>query len=63
MGTSIQEREPLLKMFLNQKFKKIFELLNDALPNLIYRTATITEIDQVHHAAGLTIQNEILPQT
>ena len=63
MGTSIQEREPLRKMFQNQKFKKISKIVNDALPNLIHRTATLTEINQVHYAAALTIQNEILPQT
>ena len=35
--------------------------MNDALPYLIHGGASLTEINQVHYAAALTIQNEILP--
>ena len=58
----IQEREPLKKIFENVKFKTTKKVIDDALPNLIHRDATLTEINQVHYAAALTIQNQILPQ-
>ena len=35
--------------------------VNSALPLLVHRNASLTEINQVHYAAALTIQREILP--
>ena len=61
MSRPIQEREPLKKLFQNTKFKKVTKMVNDALPNLIDKAADLTEINQVHYAAALTIQNHVLP--
>ena len=58
----IKEREPLRRLFQNQKFRQITKTVNEALPSLINRDATLTEINQVQYAAALTIQNQILPQ-
>ena len=61
MGKTIDEREPLRKLFQNQKLKQMVSTVNSALPLLVHRNASLTEINQVHYAAALTIQREILP--
>ena len=48
-------------MFQNKRFKQATKLVNDALPSLIHRDADMTEINQVHYAAALTIQEHIMP--
>ena len=57
MGITIQERKPLRKMYQNQNLEKTSKLVNVAFPNLIHRNAILTEINQLHYAAVLTIQN------
>ena len=54
------EREPLQRLFQNQKFRQIINIVNEALPDLIHREASLTEMNQIHYAAALTVQNHIL---
>ena len=61
MNKPMEQREPLRRIFQNQKFRQITKTVNDALPNLLNRNAPLTEINQIHYAAALTIQNQILP--
>lgn len=57
----IKDREPLRRMFQNQKFRQVTKTVNEALPNLIQSDASLTKINQVHYAAALTIQKMVLP--
>ena len=56
----IQNRQPLRRIFQNQKFRKVLATINGALPRLISREATLTEINQVHYAVAQTVEEEIL---
>ena len=55
----INERQPLRKLFKNQKFRKVLQTVNNALPRLIHRDASLTEINQVHYVAAITVQETI----
>ena len=60
MCLPLKERQTLRKLFQNKKYRIALQTVNNALPKLIHRNATLTEINQIHYAAAITVQETVI---